>query len=98
MCKTAKPDSPVIKTAQKTSVALLAILDLDDNEDPKWHELMQVCRENLNELAQSPSRTPDDVLEKGSVLALLTTCDCLPDLRYLLAQSILEDAKSLGLA
>lgn len=98
MCKAAKPDSPLSETARRTSAALLAIWDLDDNEDPQWHELVQVCRQALNELAQSPSHTSDDVIEKGFVLALLTTCDYMPDHRYLLAQSILADLKSLGKA
>lgn len=76
-----KPDSPISETARRTSTALLAIWDLDDNEDPQWYDLVQVCRCALTELAQSPSHTSDDALEKAFVLALMTTCDYMPDHR-----------------
>lgn len=100
MCKTDKPDRTISEMVRTTSDALLSISDLNDNEDPRWHELVQVCRENLKDLTRSPSHTTDDILEKGRVLALLTSCDYLPDQRFWLAQSILSDIEEFrkGLA
>jgi len=95
---TEKPDSPITVEARNTRSALRAILNLDDDGNPKWHEYVQMCRDSVCELARSPSQTTDDVLEKGRILALLTPCSRLTSLRHLLAQSILYDVKSLGIA
>lgn len=95
---TEKPDRSITVAARSTRAALRAILDLDDNENANWHGLVQVCRDAVNELAQSPSRTSEDVLEKGRILATLTPCNGLSGLHHQLAQSILNDVKSLGIA
>lgn len=96
MEKLLKAEGAISDKVQRASAALRAMLELNDNGNPQWHEHAQICRKSLKELAQSPSLTTNDLLEKARMLALITPCDHLNDHRYELAQSILEDLKSFG--
>ncbi len=96
MDRLVKAESAISEKVEKTSTALRAMLELNENGNPQWHEHAQICRQALKELAQSPSLTTNDILEKARMLALITPCDHLHDHRYELAQSILEDLKTFG--